>query len=619
VTVPPGAGHQITTRFAGLLQFSKIADLPVNGLKFSKVLNGVGPWSGSLSVEDPEVRKSAWVNATAPNLTSMWVDIDGVLLYGGRTMSRQYHLSQGKADLSGTDFCGYFAQRLQAQDYAAYVDPEGRAWASTGAPVLRMAYYTLSQALSKRFSIPVEIVAEGPTADAGYWITFSAPATQQQTLASLLSQFQELGYLTGIDYAQDVAYVNGRLTATVTLSYPRRGSEEGEPVTIELSHALDLEYDEDGTEQATRMVEQAGATEIRTRGEVWGPAQVAGYPLLETTVSHTALAPSEDTRAVLEAYVTGSLATRAFPLTAPVVTLPLFGEPSIFDLDVGMEVLLKSPTGEGDLPFNCPRFPNGLSERFRIVRIDVDVPDEGVPTMAIALNVPAFLTPVEPPEVTTTEPLTEAEAARKAAQTKAAAEETVSVEEAKEAEEEQAKAKAEAELLAQQEAEALAAQLAADQAAALAAGLTPAEVVKLSPKELHEKYGPLGPVGVVKLKKAVTRAAAEANHARELAEQAQGAAEVVINPFAEMSAGVPCGEWRGAGSSSAKLLMIFGLVGEGLYFRTRHGSIEGVKAGPFKADGTPMLFPLPNSAGEEVQFMIEGPGSAYTYADTPIF
>jgi hypothetical protein len=227
-------------------------------------------------------------------------------------------------------------------------------------------------------------------------------------------------------------------------------------------------------------------------------------------------------------------------LTAPVVTLPLFGEPSIFDLDVGMEVLLKSPTGEGDLPFNCPRFPNGLSERFRIVRIDVDVPDEGVPTMAIALNVPAFLTPVEPPEVTTTEPLTEAEAARKAAQTKAAAEETVSVEEAKEAEEEQAKAKAEAELLAQQEAEALAAQLAADQAAALAAGLTPAEVVKLSPKELHEKHGPLGPVGVVKLKKAVTRAAAEANHARELAEQAQRTAAlagVVFGPVENAKTG----------------------------------------------------------------------------------
>jgi hypothetical protein len=186
-----------------------------------------------------------------------------------------------------------------------------------------------------------------------------------------------------------------------------------------------------------------------------------------------------------------------------------------------MEALLKSPTGEGDLPFNCPRFPNGLSERFRIVRIDVDVPDEGVPTMAIALNVPAFLTPVEPPEVTTTEPLTEAEAERKAAQAKAAKEETVSVEEAKAAEEEQAKEKAEAELLAQQEAEALAAQVAADQAAALAAGLTPAQVVKLSPKELHEKYGPLGPVGVVKLKKAIQKTAAEANDAREKSEQAQ--------------------------------------------------------------------------------------------------
>ena len=501
MTVPPGTKHQITTMFAGLLAFNEIATLPLNGLKFAKVLNGIGPWSGSLSVEDENVRKTAWINATAPNLTSMWVDIDGVLLYGGRTLHRPYKLSSPKVDLSGTDFCGYFAQRLQARDYTAYDDPEGHAWATTGAPVLRMAYYVLSETLSKRFSIPIKVVAEGEEAGSAFWITFSAPATQQQTVASLLSQFQELGYLVGIDYAQDVAWVNGAPTATVTLSYPHRGLAETAPVVIDLSHALELEYDEDGTEQADRIVEQAGATRVRTKGEVWAPAQEAGYPLLEAQVSHTALAPTEDSLAALKAYLSGSLTTRAFPLVAPVVTLPMFGTPSIFDLDVGQEVVLYAPKGEGQLPPNIPRFPNGLRERFRIVRIDCEVPDEGVPVMVLTLNVMAYSTPVEPPETELKEPASPEEEARKIEVLKKVKEETVAEKEAVSTEEEAAKQKAEEEELARKEAEALAAQEAANKAAALDAGLTPGEVAKMTPQELAERNAKGysgGPIGDVK-------------------------------------------------------------------------------------------------------------------------
>jgi hypothetical protein len=495
----------------------------LNGLTFSKVLNGVGAWAGSLPVEDPGVRGTAWINATAPNLTSMWVDIDGTLMYGGRSLTRQYQLTSGKAALGGTDFCGYFAQRLQARDYTAYLDPEGHAWAITGAPALRIAYHVLSQALAKRFSIPLKIVASGAEAGAGFWLTISLPGAQQQTLASILSQMQELGYMVGIDYTQDVAYVSGELTATCTLSYPRRGSET-EPLTIDLSQALDVQYDEDGTEQADRVVVQAGATTVRSKGEVWGPAQVAGYPLLETQVSHTALAPLQKgvERSALEAYVSGELTTKAYPLVAPTVTLPMFGEPSILQLDVGQEIYLVSSAGAGDAPPDNPRFPNGLKELFRIVRIDCAVPDEGVPTMTLTLNIPAFSTPVEPPETEVKEPETAEQETQKHAAIKRAKEETAAS--TKEAEEEAATKKATEEQEAQEraEAEALLALQNSEVAAGLQSGLTLPQVVKMKPKEIahhnaHHKPG--GPVGVVAEK--ALHAAREANDAREKAEYAQ--------------------------------------------------------------------------------------------------
>jgi hypothetical protein len=518
---------RITCRFAGLLSFSPIADLPLNGLSFSKVLNGVGPWAGSLPVEDPDVRGTAWINATAPNLTSMWVDIDETLVYGGRSLSRQYQLSAGKVALGGTDFCGYFAQRLQAKDYTAYLDPDGHAWATTGAPALRIAYYVLSQALAKRFSIPIKIVASGAEAGVGFWLTISMPGAQQQTLASILSQMQELGYMVGIDYAQDVAYVEGKLTATCTLSYPRRGSE-AEPLTIDLSQALDLQYDEDGTEQADRVVVQAGATRVRSKGDVWGPSQVAGYPLLETQVSHTALAPLQKgiEGAALAAYVSGELTTKAYPLVAPTVTLPMFGEPSILELDVGQEVYLESPKGEGDLPPDNPRFPNGLKQLFRIVRIDCSVPDEGVPTMTLTLNIPAFQTPVEPPETEVKEPESAEEEARKIEAIKRAKEETAAG--TVEAEEEAANKKAQEEKEAeeQREAEALLALQNTEIAAGLQSGLTPNEVSKMSAQELFEHNqhaAPGGAVGVVQKK--LVRAEREAQNAREKSEQAQRTAE----------------------------------------------------------------------------------------------
>lgn len=398
-TVPPGIDHQISVKFTDLRGFGLIAELPVNALKFSKVLNGVGPIEGYLNVEDEDVRKSPWLSATAPNLTGAFVDIDGSPMFGGRVTGRKYQMSMGRATLTGTDFNAYQAQRLQARDYTAYRDPEGNAWSSK-APVTSIAYWLLRQAYNQALSIPIGVALEGEEPDEEHWIAFSAPAAQQQTLSSMISQLAELGYLTGIDYASDVAYTPGGLIVpTTTLSYPRRGVSGPNPVVIDVSSALDLEYDEDGGEQADRIVGIAGATKDRSNSDVYPPAQALGYPLLEAQVSLPALAPTEGSSGpALEGFVGGALAMRAFPLTVPVVTLPLFGEPSIHEVDVGQDVLLKVPLIAGEQPYQNPRFPKGLLFRFRIVRIDVVVPDDGEPTMALTLNLPPSIAPVEPPE-----------------------------------------------------------------------------------------------------------------------------------------------------------------------------------------------------------------------------
>ena len=406
VTVPSPV---VTYKFTDLFTFATIAELPVNNPTFSLAVNGAGPWQATLQTEDEGVRETNWRDATSPWLAALWIDIDGTLVYGGPVTARKHQQSTGILTISGADFATYLSQRVQARDYEAFVDPEGHEWAveEQGAPVPAIAYYLLAEALEKQYSIPITVIrdeqkidpAEGYPGE-GFRITFSAPVTQQQTLLSMLTQLQQLGYQVGVDYACDVQYVAGVPTVAITLSYPRRGEAGAFPPVIELSASTDMEYSEDGTQMGNRVIEQTGATSgTEDVSKEWLPGMAEdGYPLLEKVVSHAALSPTPASEKVLEAYANGDLAIYAYPLLAPVIPLPMFGTPSIFDLaPVGDDVILRIPKGEGDLPANYPRFPEGLDYRFRCVRLDCAIPDEGLPTMTATLNIPPGTVPPLPP------------------------------------------------------------------------------------------------------------------------------------------------------------------------------------------------------------------------------
>jgi hypothetical protein len=132
---PEGIDHEILCQFTALLGNEEdklfghlLAELPLHNLMFAKVLNGPGPWAGTLDVEDPGVKDAEWIKATNVNRTAMWVVIDNDIVYGGVTTGRKYTRSTGKVALTGTSFTGYLSQRLQSRDYTNYVDPEEDEW-----------------------------------------------------------------------------------------------------------------------------------------------------------------------------------------------------------------------------------------------------------------------------------------------------------------------------------------------------------------------------------------------------------------------------------------------------------------------------------------------------------
>ena len=401
---------------------NRLEELPLRDVSFSLSLGAPGSFAGTLDVNDAGTRAKAWIGATAPNLAQVWVDIDGTLIYGGRVTRRTYRAKDGTVALVGQDHLSYLAQRLQAGDYAS-------TWATVNTGAAQIAHQVISDALADANSLSLGLTTPAATPSL-YGITLTSPRQQRASVDMLLNMISTLGFNVGFDYAIDVAYVAGVPTATVTLSYPRRGRVAGSTgLLMDLSQALDWSYDEDGSQQANQVAQTAtGTGGVSTVGTYEPAMSVDGYPLLEKLAMHTNFSPSATPQSVLNAFASDDLALWSYPVTVLQPEFPMFSEPSIGEWIVGDDVRVISPllsgpqqityqggfdaaqqfdtaqpfnqasvTGQSGTAATDPRFPAGLDFYFRITRADCTIPGEGIPSTKFTLGIPPATSPQRPP------------------------------------------------------------------------------------------------------------------------------------------------------------------------------------------------------------------------------
>ena len=420
-------------------------ELPFTKVTFSKCFNQAGPFSATLNIEDEQVLNTNWINGTNPGKTFFWVIVDNQIVYGGRILNRTYNLKTQQVTITGTDFYGYWAQRLQAQDYTQYLQTYSGAtdqlylWAhkvrgiplitSAGAPTPMIAWQILQDACAVEYTLP-NLTAPfhgegvGSKSDPDYWVenyvsptnfmTFSAPIGQQQTVDSLLQQFIAMGAApegpdffnsVGIDVATDVKLDgNGNPFATVNVCWPRYGltaAEQGTNMQIlDLSTVIDMEWNEDATAQATGIVEQLGTGAVITGPEEVDTTAIEtwNYPLTQQAICHTGFTPTALSAQVLATLLQGDRDLYAYPQLAPTVTVPIFNYGTGFSLTAlpfGDDIEVFNPFerqgiyGLPSVPFP-PKGSNVLagSNVMRLVRADVTIADAGVSTMVLTLNPP---------------------------------------------------------------------------------------------------------------------------------------------------------------------------------------------------------------------------------------
>lgn len=405
-TVPAGEQptlaqpHEIRYLCSDAFTGSVIEELPLTGVTFELGLGQAGTLEGALDVEDPDIQQMSWIEATGVNKTGMWVDIDGGLAWGGITTEQTYTLSKGQVSLHAQEHYYYFGQRLQAADY-------GAVWASTPVPATTIALQVMSDALAVPGSLPLAVVVDlvDGAVPEEFWIPFSAPLSQRLTVDMIVRELSSMGYLVSYDFASDPSYVAGLPTAQLTLSYPRRGNTAPDPpLVMDVSDCIDFVYDVSGSQQANGMIEMLSGSGGVSGEAFYTPAfEQQGWPLLEAVGSHSSMSSIPVPDSVVEAYLVGDLALRAYPQTVVTITYPLFNDaglgtyPQWGDWQVGDDVLLVLPSSSA-FPAN-PRFPDGLYFIFRIVKASVKIADEGVSTVEFTLNVPPLTTPILPPGV----------------------------------------------------------------------------------------------------------------------------------------------------------------------------------------------------------------------------
>jgi len=345
-----------------------LGELPLAGVSYGRVLNGAGTLKAKLSLKHRNAAGTSlapgYLAATDPQRTALYVERDGVLVWGGIIWGRNYDGEQ--LDIFAAEHWSYFHRRrhkVTAQFVAA--------------DQLDIARYLIEWAQAQPGG---DIGVQSDTRTSLVLRDRTYYSYERGVIGTLVEQLSEVE--NGFDFGIDIAYVGDVPTPTLNLGYPRRGRIAGTTgLVFEPGRNLgNYQWNEDGTRGAN-SVDGIGAGEgaamlIATAGR---PDLVtAGYPLLEDVVAHKDVRYAD----TLDGHARAAVNARALPIVSVVlVDVKMSADPPFGSWIMGDDCLFRVEDDDR-FPAQADGSP-GLSRYVRIIADDVKVADEGVETVTI--------------------------------------------------------------------------------------------------------------------------------------------------------------------------------------------------------------------------------------------
>jgi hypothetical protein len=349
---------------ANLVTNEIIAELPFTGVSFTQQLNQAGTWQGHLLISGIDTAQFNIDEATIPMKNAIYVDRNGVLVWGGVIWGRSYNSPEQKLVISAREFISYFERRRIITD---------------------TNYDQVDQ-----LEIAADIIAQAqavPNGDIGVLLNTEGETTSGvlvdrvfygYELKAVFSAIQDLSrQLDGFDFFIDVYYDNitGLPVKAFNTYYPRIDSVTLPVWIFPAGNTIEYEYPEDGSIAANTIYALgAGSNEGKLISVAQDTVKFAeGWALLEDQANYSDVTD----QTVLDNLAGGQVLASAYPPTTLKLVAPPFVDPEFGTYEVGYDARII---------IQDSRFPNGLDEIYRIVGLTVEPGEDGPERVTLTLT-----------------------------------------------------------------------------------------------------------------------------------------------------------------------------------------------------------------------------------------
>ncbi|NEE11986.1 hypothetical protein G3M58_36710 [Streptomyces sp. SID7499] len=364
--------HTYTYLFCDLGTDTLLAELPLADVQYSFELNGIGKLSGTIPYSDETLQLDP-ETASTPGRTAVYVDRDGVLVWGGIVWTRDR--AKGGKSIQAAEFLSYFQHRYVKKTLStdtsllinpAYVDVGGqRLYGDQKFIVWSLLRYAQDQVGG---NINIDL---NPLTAPGHGIdrTVSYFGYERPEIYKAIAELAAAD--NGFDFGVEVGWTSAANNQAPTRYrrarawYPRRGrtsQESGLVFSKGGGHGSIIDYDwpEDGTSLVTEMSGLgAGSGEARiVKTSTAADLIASGWPLLEGVATYDGVIDEAQVQGMTNA----DLEARSQSTVQPTFEVAADADPEFGSYSVGDEALFVIDPE--------PQSPAGRSGVLRIVSIE---------------------------------------------------------------------------------------------------------------------------------------------------------------------------------------------------------------------------------------------------------
>lgn len=350
---------------ADLLTNEIIAELPFTGVSFTQQLNQAGTFSAHLLLSGIDAAAYNVDASTIPGRNAVYVDYDGVLIWGGIIWGREYDSQSQQLKISAREFESYFEHRRINTN---------QLFTNTDQLTIAQNLMALAQSVPSG-NIGVQVGVE----------TSGILLTRQYYSYELKTYFNALQDLSraedGFDFNIVVAYDgSGQPTKTLVLGYPRTGVvySDSDPYAtmFELpGNIVEYTYPEDGSIVGNTVYALgAGSNEGKIISIQNDATKITdGWPVLELSANYSDVTD----QTYLNQLAIGQVNAVSYPPTTMRVVVPADVAPAFDTYSIGDDARIRITDN---------RFPNTLDTVYRIVGLSVQPGENGPERVTLTLT-----------------------------------------------------------------------------------------------------------------------------------------------------------------------------------------------------------------------------------------